>query len=93
MPPLALVAPRTVPALIVRPEVKVFAPVKVNWQVALDSLAYIDLPNHEEGLPNYLKSRQALTDFENLMVTTPGLDINSEALKLQGMLQAIYHQN
>jgi multiple sugar transport system substrate-binding protein len=70
-----------------------FAPVKVNWQVALDSLAYIDLPNHEEGLPNYLKSRQALTDFENLMATTPGLDINSEALKLQGMLQAIYHQS
>jgi multiple sugar transport system substrate-binding protein len=70
-----------------------FAPVQVNWQVAVDSLAYIDQPNHEEALPNYLKARQALTDFENLMVTTPGLDINAEALKLQGTLQAIYHQN
>jgi multiple sugar transport system substrate-binding protein len=70
-----------------------FAPVKVNWQVALDSLPYLDNPNPEDSLPNYLKARQALTDFENLMVTTAGLDINAEALKLQGMLQAIYHQS
>jgi len=27
------------------------------------------------------------------MVTTPGLDINAEALKLQSTLQTIYHQN
>jgi multiple sugar transport system substrate-binding protein len=67
-----------------------FAPVKVNWQVAVNSLAYPDIPNHEEGMPNYLKSRQALTDFQTLMNTTPGLDINSEAEKLQSTLQAIY---
>jgi hypothetical protein len=70
-----------------------FAPNKVNWQVALDSLQYIDLPNHEEGLPNYLKARQALTDFETLITTTPGLDINIEAAKLQGTLNAIYHES
>jgi multiple sugar transport system substrate-binding protein len=70
-----------------------FAPNKVNWQVALDSLQYIDLPNHEDGLPNYLKARQALTDFETLITTTPGLDINIEAAKLQGTLNAIYHES
>ena len=40
-----------------------FAPVKVNWQVAVNSLAYPDVPNHEEGMPNYLKSRQAIDRF------------------------------
>jgi multiple sugar transport system substrate-binding protein len=69
-----------------------FAPVRVNWQVAVDSLAYIDVPNHEEGLPNFLKARQATTDFQTLIDTTPGLDINSEALKLQSTLQGIYDE-
>jgi multiple sugar transport system substrate-binding protein len=69
-----------------------FAPVKVNWQVAVDSLGYNDVPNHEEGLPNFLKARQALTDFEKLYNTTPGLDINAEAVKLQATLQGIYDE-
>ena len=69
-----------------------FAPVKVNWQVDQDSLAYIDVPNHEEGLPNFLKTRQALTDFQTLMNTTAGLDINAEAQKLQATLQSIYDE-
>ena len=69
-----------------------FAPVKVNWQVAVDSLGYIDVPNHEDGLPNFLKARQATTDFQTLIDTTPGLDINSEALKLQQTLQGIYDE-
>ena len=43
-----------------------FFPVRVNWQVAIDSLAYPDIPNHEEGMPNMLKARQATTDFENV---------------------------
>src|SRR6266513_1022651 len=64
-----------------------FAPVKVNWQVAVDSLAYNDVPNHEEGLPNFLKARQATTDFQTLIDTTPGLDIDQEAVNLQTTLQ------
>jgi len=69
-----------------------YAPVKVNWQVAVDSLAYNDVPNHEEGLPNFLKARQATTDFQTLIDTTPGLDINAESQKLQATLQAIYSE-
>ncbi len=67
-----------------------FAPVKVNWQVAVNSLAYPDVPNHEEGLPNFLKARQATTDFQTLINTTPGLDIDQEAVNLQNTLQGIY---
>src|SRR5262249_49010510 len=69
-----------------------FAPVKVDWQVAQDSLAYIDIPNHEEGLPNFLKARQATTDFQTLIDTTPGLDMNVEAQKLKSTLQGIYDE-
>ncbi|TME32943.1 MAG: extracellular solute-binding protein [Chloroflexi bacterium] len=69
-----------------------FSPVKVNWQVAVASLAYPDVPNHEEGLPNFLKARQATTDFQTLIDTTPGLDINTEAQKLQTTLQGIYNE-
>jgi len=69
-----------------------FAPNKVDWQVAVDMLGYVDVPNHEEGLPNFLKARQANTDFETLITTTPGLDINAEAQKLQATLNGIYHE-
>ncbi len=69
-----------------------FAPVRPNWQVAINSLAYPDVPNHEEGLPNFLKSRQALTDFQTLINGTPGLDINAEAERLQSTLNGIYHE-
>jgi multiple sugar transport system substrate-binding protein len=69
-----------------------FAPVRVNWQVAINSLAYPDIPNHEEGMPNLLKARQATTDFETLMNRTPGLDINVEAERLQATLQGIFHE-
>jgi multiple sugar transport system substrate-binding protein len=67
-----------------------FAPVKPNWQVAVNSLAYPDVPNHEEGMPNFLKARQATTDFQTLMNGTAGLDMNVEADNLRNTLQAIF---
>jgi multiple sugar transport system substrate-binding protein len=69
-----------------------FAPAKVNWQVAINSLAYNDVPNHEEGLPNFLKARQATTDFQTLVNTTAGLNINTEAQNLRATLQGIYDE-
>jgi multiple sugar transport system substrate-binding protein len=69
-----------------------FAPVKVNWQVAVNSLAYPDVPNHEEGLPNFLKARQATTDFQTLINGTPGLDITVEAENLRATLQGIFDE-
>jgi multiple sugar transport system substrate-binding protein len=69
-----------------------FAPVVVDWKVAADSLGYVDVPNHEEGLPNFLKARQAIKDFETLLNTTPGVDVNTESQRLQATLQSIYHE-
>jgi multiple sugar transport system substrate-binding protein len=65
-----------------------FAPVKPNWQVALDSLAYPDVPNHEEDLPNFLKVKVTITDFGKLLNTKADLDIDAEAKNLQEQLNA-----
>jgi len=67
-----------------------FAPVKANWQVALDSLAYPDVPNHEEDLPNFLKAKQAITDFGTLLRSKPGLDIAAESKKFQEQMTGIF---
>lgn len=32
-----------------------FSPNQVNWQVFLDSIPYMDIPNHEAYVPNYAK--------------------------------------
>jgi hypothetical protein len=64
--------------------------VKANWQVALDSLAYPDVPNHEEDLPNFLKAKQAIADFGVLMRSKPNLDIAAEAKKFQEQLTGIF---
>jgi multiple sugar transport system substrate-binding protein len=69
-----------------------FAPNKVNWQVAVDSLAYADNPNHEAGLPNFLKSQDAITAFGTLLRSQGDLDVAAEAAKLQSELQAIYDE-
>ena len=36
-----------------------FAPNQVNWQVFLDSIAYMDIPNHEAYVPNFSKAAEA----------------------------------
>jgi multiple sugar transport system substrate-binding protein len=69
-----------------------FAPNKVNWQVAVDSLAYPDNPNHEAGLPNFLKSQDAITAFGVLMRSTPDLDVAAEADSLKAELQGIFDE-
>lgn len=69
-----------------------FAPNEVNWQVAVDSLAYPDNPNHEAGLPNFLKSQDAITAFGTLLRSQEGLDVGAEATKLQEELQAIFDE-
>lgn len=67
-----------------------FAPVKPNWQVAIDSLSYPDVPNHEEDMPNFLKAKQAVTDFGTLLRSKGGLDVAAETKKFQDQMTAIF---
>jgi multiple sugar transport system substrate-binding protein len=62
----------------------------VNWQVAIDALQYPDLPPHEAWMPNHNKARDRIDKFGNLMITTPGLDIDAEAAKLKADLQKLF---
>lgn len=67
-------------------------PQGVNWQVAVDSLAYADSPNHEYNMPNYLKAKDRIGVFQTLMGGTDGLDINAEMATLVADLQVIFDE-
>ena len=51
---------------------KRFAPNKIDWQVALDMLAYPDVPSHEADMPNFLKSDAAVKAFQAKLIGSDG---------------------
>jgi len=65
-------------------------PQGVNWQVAIDSLAYADSPNHESILPNYNRVRDLLGALETEYESTPDLDMQARLDTLQEELQALF---
>lgn len=67
-----------------------FAPNKITWSVALNSLQYVDKPSHEAVLPNNLEANDTLAAFATKLRTTPDLDVNQELDALQKTLQGIY---
>lgn len=67
-------------------------PQGVNWQVAVDSLAYADSPNHEYNMPNYLKAKDRIGAFQTLYGGDGTLDINAELEKLVADLDAIFDE-
>jgi multiple sugar transport system substrate-binding protein len=50
-----------------------YSPNKVNWQVFLDMIPYMDIPNHELGLPNNGKAADLFTDLGADIRTLPNL--------------------
>ena len=69
-----------------------FAPNDIDWQVALDMLAYPDVPSHEADMPNFLKADAAIKAFQEKLITTPGLDIAAEAETLRATLQDLFDE-
>lgn len=69
-----------------------FAPNTIDWQVALDMLAYPDVPSHEADMPNFLKTDAAIKAFQEKLITTEGLDIAAEAEILRETLQSLYDE-
>ena len=69
-----------------------FAPNDIDWQVALDMLAYPDVPSHEADMPNFLKSDAAIKAFQEKLITTEGLDIAAEAEALREQLQGLFDE-
>lgn len=64
----------------------------VNWQVAIDSLNFPDVPSHEANMPNYTKAFERSEAFKTLLENTPGLDVDAEIDTLVADLQAIFDE-
>jgi multiple sugar transport system substrate-binding protein len=65
-------------------------PQGVNWQVAVDSLAYPDSPSHESNMPNFDEAEARIDEFETLIDTDPNADLAAQAASLQTDLTAIF---
>ena len=64
----------------------------VDWQVMVDSIHYLDNPNHEGYMPNFQKAEDRLQQFRDLYHGTAGLNINVELDRLRSDLQWIFHE-
>jgi len=67
-------------------------PQGVDWQVAIDGLAFPDVPNHESNLPNYAKAYDRIGAFQSLYEADPTLDIDAELDLLVADLQGIFDE-
>ena len=65
----------------------------VNWDVAVESLEYPDIPSHEQDMPNFLKSQDRWGAFFSSLTSTPGLDVDAEIDKLLSDLEGIYAED
>lgn len=63
-----------------------------DLQVFIDSISYPDNPNHESGMPNFLKASDTYTAFAGLYETTSGLDLDAELEKLITDLDAVFKE-
>ncbi len=64
----------------------------VDLNVFIEALNYPDKPNHEAGMPNFLKASDRYGTFGSLYEGTPGLDLDAEIDKLITDLQGIFDE-
>jgi multiple sugar transport system substrate-binding protein len=61
-----------------------------DWQVAIDSLSYADIPSHEAYMPNPELAYDRIYAFQNLYENEPNLDIDEAIDELLADLQEIF---
>jgi multiple sugar transport system substrate-binding protein len=71
---------------------KKYAPNKINWATIKDSLKYVDSPNHESVLPNYLKAKDLIAKYEVRFYSIPDLKLEKEAADMKAELQRAYDE-
>jgi multiple sugar transport system substrate-binding protein len=69
-----------------------FAPNEVNWQVAIDSIPYMDVPNHELGTPNYAKSFDLFSTLGSDFRSNPDLDLDARIATFIEELNGVLHE-
>jgi spermidine/putrescine-binding protein len=62
----------------------------VDWQVFLDMIPHMDVPNHELGLPNNAKSNDALAKFWSDVMSNPKLNVDQRIQQLTDELNKDY---
>jgi multiple sugar transport system substrate-binding protein len=65
----------------------------VNWDVATASLLTVDIPSHEEGMPNNNKSFARNQAFDSLLRSEPGLDVDAEIESFLEELTVIFNES
>lgn len=63
-----------------------------DLQVFVDALNYPDNPNHESGMPNFLKATDVYTSFASLYETDPNLDLDAELDKMVIELDKVFKE-
>lgn len=61
-------------------------------QVFVDALSYPDNPNHESGMPNFLKASDTYTAFAATIQSTPDLDLAAEEDALLDEMQTVFDE-
>jgi len=61
-------------------------------QVFVDALSYPDNPNHESGMPNFLKASDTYTAFAAMIQSTPDLDLDAEVDTLLDNMQSVFDE-
>jgi multiple sugar transport system substrate-binding protein len=69
-----------------------FAPNKINWQVFLDMIPFLDAPNHELGLPNNSKANDAFNKLGGDMRSNDKLDMDQRIADFETELNQIYSE-
>jgi multiple sugar transport system substrate-binding protein len=62
----------------------------VNFDVFIEGMSHVDIPNHEALLPNYAVADERLNAFQTLYGSTPDLDMDAELDKLEEDLTVIF---
>jgi multiple sugar transport system substrate-binding protein len=61
-------------------------------QVFVDALSYPDNPNHESGMPNFLKASDVYATFAAKVQSTPGLDLEAETAAFLQEMQSVFDE-
>lgn len=69
-----------------------FAPNKINWQVAIDMIPFMDAPNHELWTPNYNKAEDAWKKLGSDLASNPKLDVAKRVTDFIAELDKIYKE-
>jgi multiple sugar transport system substrate-binding protein len=64
-------------------------PQGVDWSIAMESLNYPDIPNHESWFPNYNQGQTRFGDFQSLLKSNPDIDVDAELDRLEADLQQL----